>query len=77
MKGTKDADAIACMKRAGAILIGVTNVSELAMWWESHNYVHGRSRNPYDSTRITGGSSGGEVILLFMGNCCMGFQHSH
>lgn len=49
------------MKRAGAILLAVTNVSELAMWWESHNHVHGRSRNSYNTSRIVGGSSGGEV----------------
>lgn len=67
IKGTKDADAVACMKKAGAILLGVTNVSELAMWWESHNYVHGRSRNPYNASRIVGGSSGGEGAILASG----------
>ena len=65
IKGSTDADAVACMKRAGAILLGVTNVSELAMWWESHNYVHGRSCNPYNTSRIVGGSSGGEVNYVF------------
>ncbi|XP_034230308.1 fatty-acid amide hydrolase 2-A [Thrips palmi] len=67
LKGTKDADAVAHMKRAGAILLAVTNVSELAMWWESHNYVHGRSRNSYDTSRIVGGSSGGEGTVLSAG----------
>ncbi|XP_026290516.1 fatty-acid amide hydrolase 2-A [Frankliniella occidentalis] len=67
IKGTRDADAVACMKKAGAILLGVTNVSELAMWWESHNYVHGRSRNPYNASRIVGGSSGGEGAVLAAG----------
>lgn len=32
--------------------------------WESSNPVHGRSRNPYDTNRIVGGSSGGEGCLL-------------
>ena len=49
------------MKEAGGIMLAVTNVSELAMWWESNNNVYGRSRNPYNFDRIVGGSSGGEV----------------
>jgi fatty acid amide hydrolase 2 len=49
------------MKEAGGIMLAVTNVSELAMWWESNNNVYGRSRNPYHFHRIVGGSSGGEV----------------
>lgn len=32
--------------------------------WESSNPVHGRSKNPYDTNRIVGGSSGGEACLL-------------
>ncbi len=60
--GQFDADVVALMKRAGAIHLAVTNVSELCMWWESHNRVYGRSRNPYDVNRIVGGSSGGEVL---------------
>lgn len=32
--------------------------------WESSNPVHGRTRNPYDTNRIVGGSSGGEGCLL-------------
>ena len=49
------------MKEAGGIMLAVTNVSELCMWWESNNKVYGRSRNPYHFHRIVGGSSGGEV----------------
>ena len=57
---TADAPTVARLRRAGAIPIGVTNVSELAMWFESDNRVYGRTSNPYDTTRIVGGSSGGE-----------------
>lgn len=60
--GQFDADVVCLMKKAGAIILAVTNVSELCMWWESNNHVYGRSCNPYDNRRITGGSSGGEVI---------------
>ena len=55
-----DAVTVARIRAAGAIPIGVTNVSELAMWFESSNRVYGRTNNPYDVSRIVGGSSGGE-----------------
>ncbi|KAJ8915132.1 hypothetical protein NQ315_000384 [Exocentrus adspersus] len=57
---SEDAEAVARLRRAGAIPIALTNVSELCMWWESANNVHGRSNNPYNTNRIVGGSSGGE-----------------
>ncbi|GLV34494.1 uncharacterized protein CBL_09742 [Carabus blaptoides fortunei] len=56
----QDADAINNMRKSGAIPIGLTNVSELCMWWESNNPVHGRTHNPYNTNHIVGGSSGGE-----------------
>jgi len=63
-----DAKPIQLMKKAGGIIICVTNVSELCMWWESNNRVYGRSNNPYDTHRIVGGSSGGEVSLVAVEN---------
>nr|XP_002734462.1 PREDICTED: fatty-acid amide hydrolase 2-A-like [Saccoglossus kowalevskii] len=60
---TKDAAVVARMKEAGAIPIAVTNCSELCMWYESSNFIYGRSNNPYDARRIVGGSSGGEGAL--------------
>jgi hypothetical protein len=59
--GQFDSDVVALMKKAGAIMLAITNVPELCMWWESLNNVYGRSRNPYDTNRTVGGSSGGEV----------------
>lgn len=56
----EDAAVIANLRQAGAIPIALTNVSELCMWWESANHVHGRTNNPYNTSRIVGGSSGGE-----------------
>ena len=52
---------------AGAILVGLTNTSELTMWIESHNHVYGRTRNAYDQRRIAGGSSGGEGAAVGAG----------
>jgi fatty acid amide hydrolase 2 len=57
---TEDAITVTRLREAGAIPIGVTNVSELAMWFEADNKVYGRTNNPYDVRRIVGGSSGGE-----------------
>ncbi len=59
-----DATAVARLRRAGAIPLGVTNTSELCMWMESDNHVYGRTNNPYDQTRIVGGSSGGEGAII-------------
>src|SRR5262245_3715876 len=64
---TKDATAVERLRHAGAIPLGVTNVSELCMWMESTNRVYGRSNNPYDPTRIVGGSSGGEGAIVGSG----------
>nr|CAD7595869.1 unnamed protein product [Timema genevievae] len=63
IKAHEDGSAIAAMKRAGAIPLALTNVSEACMWWESNNLVHGRSNNPYNTHRIVGGSSGGEGCI--------------
>jgi fatty acid amide hydrolase 2 len=64
---TEDAVTVARIRAAGAIPLGVTNVSELAMWWESDNRVYGRTNNPYDTARIVGGSSGGEGAAVGAG----------
>lgn len=64
---TEDAAAVAKVRAAGAIPLGVTNVSELCMWLESNNRVYGRTNNPYDPARIAGGSSGGEGAIVAAG----------
>lgn len=62
-----DATAVARLRAAGAIPLGVTNTSELCMWMESSNRVYGRTNNPYDLRRIVGGSSGGEGAIIASG----------
>ncbi|XP_052528955.1 fatty-acid amide hydrolase 2 [Tympanuchus pallidicinctus] len=59
-----DAVVVGRMKQAGAIPLGVTNCSELCMWFESSNKVYGCTNNPYDLQHIAGGSSGGEGSAL-------------
>lgn len=62
-----DAITVARLRAAGAIPLGVSNTSELCMWMESYNEVYGRSNNPYDASRIVGGSSGGEGAIIGAG----------
>lgn len=57
---------------AGAILLGLTNTSELCMWPESGNRVYGLTRNPYDPRRTSGGSSGGEGAAIGAGGSPLG-----
>ena len=57
---------------AGAIPLGVTNVSELALWIECENRVYGRTNNAYDPKRIAGGSSGGEGAAIGSGGSPIG-----
>ncbi len=68
----EDASAVARLKAAGAICLGLTNISELCMWMESNNHVYGRCNNPYDPRCIVGGSSGGEGAIVGAGGSPFG-----
>jgi amidase len=54
-----DAPSVSLLKRAGAIVIGKTNTSELALDYTTDNPVFGHANNPHDLARTPGGSSGG------------------
>lgn len=69
---TEDSPVVANFRRAGAIILGVTNVSELCMWYESSNYMYGISCNPFDTRCIVGGSSGGEGVCAGAAMSCFG-----
>ncbi len=56
---TRDATTVARLKAAGAIVVGKTNVSEMAMAYDADNPVFGRTNNPHDLKLSPGGSSGG------------------
>lgn len=60
----EDAEVVRRMRRAGAILLGKTNLSELSAFWDSVNLGYGATRNPHDTTRSAGGSSGGEAAAI-------------
>jgi Asp-tRNA(Asn)/Glu-tRNA(Gln) amidotransferase A subunit family amidase len=63
----EDAPAVARLKAAGAILLGKTNVPEMALTYETDNPVFGRTNNPHDLRRTPGGSSGGEAAAVSAG----------
>jgi len=64
LKATEDADVVARIRKAGGIPLLVSNTPELCMWWHTFNKVTGTTRNPYDTRRTAGGSSGGEVCIF-------------
>jgi fatty acid amide hydrolase 2 len=68
----KDATCVARLRAAGAIPLGVTNISELCMWMESNNHLYGCTNNPYDPKRHVGGSSGGEGAIVGAGGTPFG-----
>jgi mandelamide amidase len=54
-----DAGVLKALLAQGGILMGKTNIHELSYGWTSNNEVFGPVHNPYDPTRVPGGSSGG------------------
>ncbi len=63
----RDADAVARLRAAGAVVFGKTNLPVFAMDWQSANPVFGVTNNPWDLTRTPGGSSGGAAAAVSAG----------
>lgn len=59
-----DAPVVARLRAAGAFVLGKTNLHELSFGWTSENRAYGSVRNPYDPSRIPGGSSGGTAAAV-------------
>jgi 1-carboxybiuret hydrolase len=58
-RASRDATLIERLEAAGAVLVGALNMGEYAYDFTGENMHDGPSRNPHDTTRMTGGSSGG------------------
>ena len=63
----EDAEVVARLRKAGALILGTTNCPEFLMAYETANLLHGRTRNPWDLDRTPGGSSGGESAAIAAG----------
>jgi len=63
-KSARDATLVARLRAAGAVPVARTNLPDLLFAFESDNLIFGRTNNPYDHSRTSGGSSGGEAALI-------------
>ena len=63
----EDAEAVARLRAAGALILGTTNCPEFLMAYETANLLYGQTRNPWDLDRSSGGSSGGESAAIAAG----------
>lgn len=64
VKASTNSKAVQLLRQSGAIPLVLTNVPEITMWWDTFNKIYGQTNNPYDLSRIPGGSSGGEAALI-------------
>src|SRR5207248_2262987 len=68
----QDAVLVQRLKKAGAIVLGNTNVPELLMAYHTDNPLYGRTNSPWDPERTPGGSSGGDAAAIAAGLCAAG-----
>ena len=66
---TDDAPVITRIRHAGCVVVGKANLHEFAYGVTSVNPHYGPVRNPYDSSRVAGGSSGGSAVAVAAGMC--------
>jgi aspartyl-tRNA(Asn)/glutamyl-tRNA(Gln) amidotransferase subunit A len=66
---THDAAVVSGLKQAGAVIVGKTNLHEFAFGGSGMVSAYGPARNPWDASRITGGSSSGTAAAVAAGMC--------
>ncbi|XP_022966241.1 fatty acid amide hydrolase-like isoform X2 [Cucurbita maxima] len=66
---TSDASCIQYLRLCGALIVGKTNMHELGIGTSGINPYHGSTRNPYNTSRICGGSSSGSAAVVAAGLC--------
>jgi fatty acid amide hydrolase len=69
---TMDSVTVQAVKRAGAVILGKTNVPQLLLAQETENVIWGITHNPWNLGRSPGGSSGGEAAALATGQTPLG-----
>jgi fatty acid amide hydrolase 2 len=71
-RAEQDSPVVTRLRAAGAVILGVTNAPEGGLWPETNNPVYGRTNNPHDLGRTSGGSSGGEGAIVAAGGAPFG-----
>lgn len=66
---TFSAEAVVNLEKAGAVIIGKTNMDEFAMGSTTETSAYGEARNPWNTAHVPGGSSGGSAAAVAAGEC--------